>query len=82
MNVIQQKLISERSGDCAETVDHEIQVVHCAPVNGVTVGAQLCGYGETTCEGTSAKASRHKLLDDVRGSPGVVGLEECGEHDQ
>jgi hypothetical protein len=44
--------------------------------------AQLRGYRETTGDGKGAKATRQELLDDVRSSRGVVGRQECREHDQ
>ena len=82
MNVIQQKPIGERTGDRVETFNDEVHIVQCAPVDGATMRAQVRFDSETTGEGASAKAIRQKLLDNARGSYGIVGLQEGGEHGQ
>ena len=50
-------------------------------MDGATVRAQVRFDSETTGEG-AAKAIRQKLLDNARGSYGIVGLHERGEHGQ
>ena len=59
-------LHGERSGNCAETVDDEVHILQCAPVNGATMLAQTRFYGETTCKCAAAKIIRQELLDHVR----------------
>lgn len=76
MNVIQQKPIGERSGDCVEAVNNEVHIVQTAPVNGATTRVQMRFYSETTCEDATTKALRQKLFDNARGSFGVDGHQE------
>jgi hypothetical protein len=82
MNVIEQESIGERSGDCAKAIDDQIHIVHGASAKGATMGAQLHGHGDTASQGEGAKATRQQLLNDVSGSPGVVGCQDCREHNQ
>ena len=82
MNVIQDKPIGERGGNCVETFDDEVHIIQCAPVERSTMRAQTRFYGETTCECAAAKIIRQKFLDNVRGPLGVIGVQEGGEHGQ
>ena len=82
MNVIEDESIGERSGDCVETFNDEVHIVQCAPMDEATMRAQTRLYHETTCECAASKIIRQKLLDNVRGTLGIVDVQEGGEHGQ
>jgi hypothetical protein len=80
MDVIQQKYVSEGSGDFGKTLDDEVQVIQRATVDGATRRAEMRVYGETPGEGTPTQARRQKLLDNFRDPLGIIGAEERSEH--
>ena len=82
MDVIEHKSASERRGNRAEPFNNEINIVQRIMADSAAVGTQLRCYREPAGERAGAKATRQQLFDDIRGSFGIAGVEQGGEHGQ